>query len=80
MEKKRLDEVTAERKTKQETELAALKLQNEAELKVIFSKLKKYDIGDNYFRRIIRNVNMNWQKWRMKQRKRKSSMHTKKKW
>ena len=56
MEKKRLDEVTAERKAKKETELAALRLQNEAELKVIFSKLKKYDIGDNYFRRLNCNT------------------------
>ena len=62
MEKKRLDEATAERKAKQEAELAAQKLQNEAELKVIFSQLRNYDIKDNYFRRIIRNANMNWQK------------------
>ena len=58
MERKRLEEAIAERKAKREAELEALKLQNEAELKVIFSKLRNYDIEDSYFRRFNCNTNV----------------------
>ena len=50
MEEKRLEDAIKARKAKLEAESEVARLQSEAVVKVTFSKLKKYDIGDNYFR------------------------------